>query len=247
MRPKGAGFTGDAALVAGELRGYRHFQLQPDGLYPVALVTMGPWDGGTAHAACADDAGHPAPGRSCGCGLYGWYHPGDAAGRHRETAAVIAARGRTILGDKGFRTAAARIVAVTLPLPLRLRPAAAARARRMLAARYPHTRVYESRRRMLRDHPPEATHALGIRPCRNVGRICARIAAVLRVLFLAVAYGVILLPPNALPVSARRAVFLAALLLVSTAHILLALVALISRRGSAVARRTYGHGRAART
>ena len=173
--------------------------------------------------------------------------PATQPGSIGETAAVIAARGRTILGDRGFRTAAARIVAVTLPSPLRLRPAAAARARRMLAARYPHTRLYESRRRMLRDHPPETTQALGIRPCRNVGRICTRIAAMLRVLFLAVAFGVILLPPNALPVSTRRAVFLAALLLVSAAHVVLAAGALISRRGPAVARRTYGIGRAART
>jgi hypothetical protein len=247
MTPRGGGFTGDAALVPGELRGYRQFRLRNDGLYPVARADTGPWDGGTAHAVCAEDAGHPAPGRSCACGLYGWYHPSDAVGQHGEAVAVIAARGRTILGDRGFRTAAARVVAVTLPLRLRLRPAAAARAQRMLAARYPRARVYESRRKMLRDHPPESTDVLGIRPCRNVSRICARVAAVLRVLFLAIAYAVILLPPDALPVGARRAVFLTALLLVSAAHLVLAAVALVSRRGLAAARGARGIGGAART
>jgi hypothetical protein len=78
-----------------------------------------------------------------------------------------------------------------------------------------------------------------LRPCRNVSRICARIAAVLRVMFLAVAYAVILLPPNALPISTRTA-FLAAFLLVSAAHLLLAAVASVSRRGPAAGRRTYG-------
>ena len=75
--------------------------------------------------------------------------------------------------------------------------------------------------------------------------MCTRIAAMLRVLFLAVAFAVILLPPNALPVSTRRAVFLAALLLVSAAHVVLAAVTLISRRGPAAARGAHGIGGAA--
>lgn len=247
MKPNGAAFSGEAALVPGELRGYRQFRLREDGLYPVARGYTGPWDGETARAVCAEDAGHTAPGRSCACGFYGWYHPSDAVGQHGEAAAVIAARGRTILGDKGFRTAAARVVAVTLPLRLRLRPAAAARAQRMLAARYPDTRVYGSRRKMLRDHPPEPTDVLGIRPCRNISRLCARVAAVLQVLFLVVAYAAILLPPDALSIGARRTIFITALLVVTAAHLLLAAVARISRRAPSAARGAPGIGGAART
>jgi len=79
-------------------------------------------------------------------------------------SAVIAARGRCVLGDRGFRAAQARIEAVTLPAGVRWNPRAASRARRMLAQRYPRTRVYRSVRQMVRDHPPHEVRALGIDP-----------------------------------------------------------------------------------
>jgi hypothetical protein len=77
---------------------------------------------------------------------------------------VIAARGRCVLGDRGFRAAEARIEAVVLPAAVRWNPRAASRARRMLAQHYPGTRVYRSARRMLKDHPPDDVHTLGIDP-----------------------------------------------------------------------------------
>ena len=155
-------------LVPGELRGYRQFELRGDGLYPLVHSGSGPWAGGLQQASCAV-AAHAPPGRDCGCGLYGWYRPGDSSMvLIGPASAVIAVRGRCVLGDRGFRAAQARIEAVTLPVGVRWNPWAAARARRMLAERYPRARVYRSARDMVRDHPPHELRALGIDPPPNL-------------------------------------------------------------------------------
>jgi hypothetical protein len=93
-------------------------------------------------------------------------------------SAVIAARGRCVLGDRGFRAAQARIEAVALPAGVRWNPRAASRARRMLAQRYPRTRVYRSVRQMVRDHPPHEVRALGVCPPRDRTRRYRAAAAV---------------------------------------------------------------------
>jgi hypothetical protein len=148
--------------VAGEVRGYRRFQLAEDGLRPPVHFGSGPWSGQVEQARCAVDEGHVPPQWGCGCGLYGWYHPsytGLGTGWGNVTA-VIAARGRVILGDSGFRAAAARIVAVSFPR--RMGPRRRSRWERMLAERYPEVSVHRSRRRMIRRHPPEDLSGLGI-------------------------------------------------------------------------------------
>lgn len=163
--------TGDAArprpepaLVPGELRGYRQFQLRADGLYPLVHSGSGPWSGDLEHAACAVGGEHPPPAADCRCGLYAWYLPGSATVALGPANAVVAARGRCVLGDRGFRAAEARVEAVTLPAAVRWNPPVAARTRRMLAERYPEARVYSSSRQMLKDHPPHDVRALGIDP-----------------------------------------------------------------------------------
>jgi len=160
---------GGPALVPGELRGYRQFNLRADGLYPLAHASSGPWDGQLEHAGCQDH-GHRPPGVGCRCGLYAWYLPGSATVSIGPASAVVAARGRCILGDRGFRAESARIEAVSLPATVLWRPAAAARARAMLARQYPGTVVYRSTRRMLKDHPPHDVHHLGIEPPRDPSR-----------------------------------------------------------------------------
>ena len=167
------------ALVPGELRGYRQFELRADGLYPLVYSGSGPWEGRFERARCAAEADHSPPGVDCGCGLYGWYLPGGSAMvLIGPASAVIAARGRCVLGDRGFRAAQARIEAVALPAGVRWNPRAASRARKMLAQRYPRTRVYGSVRRMVRDHPPHEVHALGIDPPRDRTRGYRAAAAV---------------------------------------------------------------------
>ena len=157
-------------LVAGELRGYRQFELRADGLYPTVHGECGPWGGRLEKARCATGADHAAPEASCRCGLYGWYLPGSATVALGPVSAVVAVRGRCILGDRGFRAAEGRIEAVALPAAVRWTPSAARRARQMLAARYPRTTVYDSTRQMLKDYPPHDVSGLGIDPPRDRSR-----------------------------------------------------------------------------
>jgi hypothetical protein len=186
-----------SALVAGELRGYRQFHLRTDGLYPLVHSDTGPWDGDLERARCAVGSGHPAPGRNCRCGLYAWYLPGSATVSLGPASAVVAARGRCVLGDRGFRAGQARIEAVSLPGVIRWNPAAASRASRMLASQYPRTRVYRSARRMLKDFPPHDVRALGIEPPQDRSRGYRTAAIGLGVTAVLAAYSLAFLPREA--------------------------------------------------
>jgi hypothetical protein len=159
------GFAGAAALVPGELRGYRRFWLSDEGLHPTVHGRAATWSGELERARCAVGQDHAAPAADCACGLYGWYHPSDA-GRDMglgDVPAVIAVRGRVVLGDHGFRAEAARVEAVALSWLTSASPGARRRARAALRRRYPHATVYGTRRAMLREHPPHDLSALGIR------------------------------------------------------------------------------------
>ena len=123
---------------------------------------------------------------------------------------MVAARGRSVMGDHGFRAASARIEAVALPARVRARPRAAERARGMLAARYPQTAVYRSRRRMLREHPPHDLRALGITARPTAARRYKRAALCVWVLGVAACYSVALVPREAVR-GAGPAVWLGAL------------------------------------
>ncbi len=188
----------EPALVPGELRGYRQFQLRPDGLYSLVHCESGAWDGGLHRARCAVGGDHPAPAADCRCGLYAWYLPGSAVVSLGVASAVVAARGRCILGDRGFRAAGARIEAVTLPAPVRWNPPAACRARRMLAVHYPQTRVYGSPRRMLRDYPPHDVGELGIVPPRDRSRAYRAAATMLWGTAVLLAWSLAVVPHEAL-------------------------------------------------
>lgn len=220
-----AGFDGPPALVPGELRGYRQLRLARDGLRPTVHAGLGPWDGELERAVCGVGGEHAAPAPDCGCGLYGWYHPSELSGAPGEVSAVIAAQGRTVLGDRGFRAARARIEAVTLGPWVWTDPVAAVRARRMLRVRYPRTRVYSSSRRMLRDHPWSDLRELGVAPRPASARRYRRAAAVLWVAGVLACYSVVFLPPG--PIGGRpQWVWLVALLgFVAWQAALIALVA----------------------
>jgi hypothetical protein len=112
--------------------------------------------------------------------------------------AVVAARGRCILGDRGFRAAHARIEAVTLPAAVRWNPSAASRARRMLAVKYPRVRVYRSARRMLKDYSPQDVRELGIDPPRDRSRGYRRAAATLWAAVVLLACSLAALPRDSL-------------------------------------------------
>jgi hypothetical protein len=186
-----------STLVPGELRGYRQFQLHEDGLYPLVHVRTGPWDSGLTRARCAVGGDHDSPASDCRCGLYAWYRPGSATVALGPVSAVIAARGRCVLGDRGFRAAGARIEAVALPAAVRWFPPAAARARQMLTVCYPRTQVYTSVRRMLRDFPPDDVRSLGIEPPRDRSRTYRTAAVALWASVVAVIYALAVIPHEA--------------------------------------------------
>jgi hypothetical protein len=183
----------DRPLVVGELRGYRQFDLADGGLYPVVHAGQGPWNGGLTSARCVHDDSHEPPVRGCTCGLYAMYRPGSATVAIGAANAVVAARGRIVLGDRGFRAATARVEAVALPVTV-LSPRAVARARRALAARYPSTRVYRSTRRMLRDHPPHDVGGLGVETPPDRSRGYRAVAVLVWALFVVGGYSLVFLP-----------------------------------------------------
>jgi hypothetical protein len=186
------------AFVVGELRGYRQFDLHHDGLYPRVHVETGPWHERLAQARCVVVPAHEAPASGCTCGLYAWYLPGSATVALGPASAVVAASGRCILGDRGFRASAARIEAVALPGYFLWNPWALAQARRMLATRYPDTSVYATARRMIRDHPPQDLSGLGITPPTDRSRGYRSAALALSAAVIVPTYALFLLPRDAI-------------------------------------------------
>lgn len=196
--------AGEPALVPGELRGYRQFEVRSNGLYPLVHAGFGPWDGELETARCARGRDHPAPAGDCRCGLYAWYLPGSATVSLGPASAVVSARGRCVLGDRGFRATQAHIEAVALPITLRVNRRAASRARRMLAEQYPRTAVYASVRRMLKDYRPQDLSALGIDPPRDRSRGYRSALVLLWATFLVISYSVAVLPRGVIDVEASR-------------------------------------------
>jgi hypothetical protein len=200
----------DSSLVVGELRGYRQFDLRDDGLYPRVHAEAGPWRCSLQRARCVITRGHEAPVSGCTCGLYAWYLPGSATVALGAASAVVAASGRCILGDRGFRAEAARIEAVTVPGYLMWSPRAAARARRMLMTSYPGTKVYATVRQMIREHPPQDVSGLGITPPPDRSRGYRAAVLVLSASVMVATCALFLLPRGAIErmVSAWWGVFL---------------------------------------
>ena len=159
----GGGDSG-RALVPGSLRGYRTWRLLgrhapvPEGALPLSSVTRRVVWPPTLEARCtppdieryaaAPSAtslhSHRSPSRGCDCGIYAWYAPDDTWTLHAQVFGVVEASGLVLMGDRGFRAARARIVAV-LTRNRRLAAACAAAG----------VTVYRRRRHLLRDHPPE--------------------------------------------------------------------------------------------
>jgi hypothetical protein len=136
--------------------------------------------------------------------LYGWYLPGSATVALGRANAVVAVRGRCVLGDRGFRAAAAHIDAVALPAAVGWNPRTARRARAMLAARYPSTVVYDSTRRMLKDHPPDDVTALGIHPPQDRSRGYRTATVLLWLSFLVPTYALVAVPQDGISVAVSR-------------------------------------------
>ena len=100
------------------LFGVRTFRVTRHGIEPISFGTPqampGPWAGGECIARCRFEL-HPAPAEDCNCGIHASTDLESLRSHYPQFAtrvvAVIAAEGTTVLGDRGFRTAAARVVA----------------------------------------------------------------------------------------------------------------------------------------
>lgn len=115
-----------AALVPGGLRGYRMWNVR--GALLTAISHSVDWTVPDLTATCqrqtdfrfyfdkrtGKDARppHVVPSETCTCGIYGWYRPDDVRLHQGEVFGAVEATGLTLLGDFGFRTEKARIVAL---------------------------------------------------------------------------------------------------------------------------------------
>ncbi len=89
-----------------------------------SYMKRGDWEDGTCKAVChtygprGSKEPHEAPDKDCSCGIYGSLSYVDLLSQFRPEAyfivAVIAAEGKTIIGDRGLRTAFARVVAYSI-------------------------------------------------------------------------------------------------------------------------------------
>lgn len=96
----------------------RHRQLlplAPGGIAYARLRREQVWAGGTCRAVCWRNPHHVAPVDDCTCGIYAATSLQALHEQYRRPAqrivAVIAAEGPTIIGERGMRTSAARVVA----------------------------------------------------------------------------------------------------------------------------------------
>jgi hypothetical protein len=99
----------------------RTFRLSSDNLQLKSLFQSVIWSGGVMTAECRKSAEESkprckkCPGEGCHCGLYGTLTLDHLLSQYHADAvnsvAVIAAEGDTLIGDRGLRTSAARIVA----------------------------------------------------------------------------------------------------------------------------------------
>jgi hypothetical protein len=110
--------------------GLRTFKVDPDHMRLGSMAISGShWKGGTCVAKCLKNDPllqgykfkgnppkvHTSPHLECSCGIYGSLYLDNLinqySGYTQQLIAVIAAEGTTVIGSKGFRTEAARIVA----------------------------------------------------------------------------------------------------------------------------------------
>lgn len=142
-----AGFDGRGALPApqddgqvpdvyGTVRGYRWWTLPAPPLHlspahaeenwprPTLLRgQMGTWQPGGNIAACKTSYPHDpslVPAENCGCGFWAYWRLQlhELGGSQIKVCGVIEGYGAVLIGEKGFRAAKARIVALHLPLTI---------------------------------------------------------------------------------------------------------------------------------
>lgn len=119
------GFDGaDTPLALGSVAGVRWWNLSAPSVaffrqdeMPALCGVQGTWRMGENIARCGR-TGHLVPDEDCGCGFWAYWTLEAAANPHGfllPVLGVIEGYGRTMLGERGFRCAKARIVALHFP------------------------------------------------------------------------------------------------------------------------------------
>ncbi|WP_425308084.1 hypothetical protein AADG42_04805 [Ammonicoccus fulvus] len=150
--------------IAVGIYGLRTFRIREDGyLLPVifssddSAALPGIWGRGFCVATCLTNSSteHEPPVDSCGCGIYSWNTLARLQRNYRDctdhVVAVVALEGQTIEGFAGFRSQAARIVALWLNESL-----APVRVQRAVRRTYPGIAIHHDRTRMISHHLSEA-------------------------------------------------------------------------------------------
>lgn len=109
------GFDGaEPAFAVGSVAGARWWDLSTgaDGI-PWLTGVQGAWGPGENSARCNASRKHPVPDEDCGCGFWAYWTVPAAPNPHGFRVAVlgvIEGYGSTLIGERGFRCATARIV-----------------------------------------------------------------------------------------------------------------------------------------
>jgi len=134
--------------------GLRTFHVSEDGyLLPVNAMVHDSrlintsWKNGTCIAQCAMERNHPVPDDGCTCGIYS-FPTVDQVRRQYPSGytllAVVSLEGRVIEGERGWRSEAARIVALWMPRAARLYPSDLGRITKQLTTNYPGIEFHEN-------------------------------------------------------------------------------------------------------
>jgi len=109
-------FSGESHDVDVGVFALRTFRINFERQELLAVTQRGHfWLNGVCRATCTNGLAHKSPHEKCDCGIYGCFTLDKlaeyGAGPMQVLVAVIAAQGKTIIGDYGLRTEAARVVA----------------------------------------------------------------------------------------------------------------------------------------
>lgn len=166
----------EAAEIAVGVFALRKFRISLDGyLQPVSFASD-TWADGTAIAACARQW-HQAPDADCTCGLYSFTDLHELRTQYRQAGhivAVVALEGVSFQGTMGWRSQAARVVALWMK-PTYSKQLSARRVA-LLRANYPEVDCYEDRAVMLARYPelippPNPRRAALVQACRRTAAV----------------------------------------------------------------------------
>jgi len=141
--------------------GLRTFHVSEDGyLLPVNTGIQGSrlnasWKDGTCIAQCNAGHNHPVPDDGCSCGIYSFPSVEQVRSQYpseHNLLAVVSLEGRVIEGGRGWRSEAARIVAIWTAHGARRGPDGLGRITNQLKTNYPNIAFRENLDAMLEDY-----------------------------------------------------------------------------------------------